>query len=295
MVASQLIAKKVAVVRLQVHLHREMIADLQGLGHHKETSRVTSSAKCALEPNHCPTLTFTSSSMRWKVSLKLNGWADPGTMQEIISRPCTMILFGSKGRHCCRHTEAAAAAAHFLWPVVSAVRLLANGGVLLVPDQPVKPGIAPQPKSLPAFDGDVAAAGVQVSQDHHILEGWGMHRVAQALNREVFGVIRWEKLVSYLTHIDFPLLANGGENIVQLVDFLHGVLRACVLPDEDKILNYCKTIEILATHRTKSNNSTPQSFHRPAIFWHNWFLVQNLCLCNKICGFCSFFLVVLRM
>lgn len=41
MVASQLIAEKVTVVRLQVHFHREMIADLQGLRHHKET-RVTS-------------------------------------------------------------------------------------------------------------------------------------------------------------------------------------------------------------------------------------------------------------
>lgn len=36
--------------------------------------------------------TFTSSSVRWKISLKLNGWAEPGTMVEKISRPWTMIL-----------------------------------------------------------------------------------------------------------------------------------------------------------------------------------------------------------
>lgn len=39
--ASQLIAEKVTVVGLQVHFHWEMIADFQGLRHHKET-RVTS-------------------------------------------------------------------------------------------------------------------------------------------------------------------------------------------------------------------------------------------------------------
>lgn len=98
-----------------------------------------------------------------------------------------MILFGSKRGFCCWLSEAAAgAAAHFLWPVVSTVRLLANGRVLLVPYQPVKPGIAPQSKSPPAFDGDVAAASVQVSQDHHILEGSGTHGVAKALKKEGF-------------------------------------------------------------------------------------------------------------
>lgn len=132
------------------------------------------------------------------------------------------------------------------------MRLLANSRVLLVPDQPVKPGIAPQPKSPPAFDGDVAATSVQVSQDDHILEGGGMHGVGQALNREVLGVNLLETLVRYLTHIDLPLLANCGEDVVQLVNFLHGVLWTGVLPNEDEILHHCKTNEILATRDKKA-------------------------------------------
>lgn len=39
---------------------------------------------------------LTCSSVRWKFSLKLNGWAEPGTMQEIICRPWTMILFDNE-------------------------------------------------------------------------------------------------------------------------------------------------------------------------------------------------------
>lgn len=35
---------------------------------------------------------FTSSSVRWNFSLKLNGWAEPATTLAIISRPLTIIL-----------------------------------------------------------------------------------------------------------------------------------------------------------------------------------------------------------
>lgn len=58
-----------------------------------------------------------------------------------------------------------------VWPVVCTVRLLANCRVLLVPDQPVKLGVAPKTQGPKTFDGDVAAASVEVSQDHHILDG----------------------------------------------------------------------------------------------------------------------------
>lgn len=54
-------------------------------------------------------------------------------------------------------------------PVVGALRLLTNGGVFLVSDQPVKLGVGSQTQHLPAFDGDVAAASVEVTQDHHVL------------------------------------------------------------------------------------------------------------------------------
>lgn len=49
--------------------------------------------------------------------------------------------------------------------------LLTYSRVLLVSDQPVKLGVAPQAHSSPALDGDVAAAGIEVPQDHHILVG----------------------------------------------------------------------------------------------------------------------------
>lgn len=58
---------------------------------------------------------------------------------------------------------------HSHLPVVGALRLLTNGGVFLVSDEPVKLGVGSQTQHLPAFDGDVPAAGVEVTQDHHVL------------------------------------------------------------------------------------------------------------------------------
>lgn len=54
-------------------------------------------------------------------------------------------------------------------PVVGTLCLLTNGGVLLVSDEPVELGVGSQTQHLPAFDGDVAAASVEVTQDHHVL------------------------------------------------------------------------------------------------------------------------------
>lgn len=54
-------------------------------------------------------------------------------------------------------------------PVVGALRLLPNGGVFLVSDQPVKLRVGSQTQPPPAVDGDVAAASVEVTQDHHVL------------------------------------------------------------------------------------------------------------------------------
>lgn len=47
-------------------------------------------------------------------------------------------------------------------PVVGAARLLSDGRVLLVSDQPVESGVTPQAHGSPALDGDIAAAGVEV-------------------------------------------------------------------------------------------------------------------------------------
>lgn len=54
-------------------------------------------------------------------------------------------------------------------PVVGALRLLPDGGVFLISDQPVEFGVGPQAQELPPFDGDVAAARIEVAQDHHVL------------------------------------------------------------------------------------------------------------------------------
>lgn len=54
-------------------------------------------------------------------------------------------------------------------PVVGALRLLTNGGVFLVSDQPVKLRVGSQTQHPPAVDGDVAAPSVEVTQDHHVL------------------------------------------------------------------------------------------------------------------------------
>ena len=57
------------------------------------------------------------------------------------------------------------------------MRLLSDSGVLIVSNQPEEPGVTPQADGSPALDGDVAAAGVQVPEDHHILVGIGEARV----------------------------------------------------------------------------------------------------------------------
>lgn len=54
-------------------------------------------------------------------------------------------------------------------PVVGALRLLTNGGVFLVSDQPVKFRVGSQTQPPPAFEGDVAAASIEITQDHHVL------------------------------------------------------------------------------------------------------------------------------
>lgn len=119
---------------------------------------------------------WTSSSVRWKFSLKLNAWAEPGTMQEIISRPWTMILWKyyilqelSSRRVMSRWARAVI----LHGPVVGALCLFTNSRVFLISDQPVKFRVGSQAQNLPAFDGDVAAASVEVTQDHHVLGDWG--------------------------------------------------------------------------------------------------------------------------
>lgn len=54
-------------------------------------------------------------------------------------------------------------------PVVGASGLFTHGRVFLISDQPVKFGVGPQAQGPPASGGDVAAAGVEVAQDHHVL------------------------------------------------------------------------------------------------------------------------------
>lgn len=54
-------------------------------------------------------------------------------------------------------------------PVVGALLPLTNAGVFLVSDQPVKVRVGSQTQQLPDIDVDVAAASVEVAQDHHVL------------------------------------------------------------------------------------------------------------------------------
>lgn len=70
-------------------------------------------------------------------------------------------------------------------PVIRTMRLLPYGRVLLISDQPPKFGVASQANSSPSLNGDVAAGGVQVAQDHHILAQWKVSHKSQFMIKHV--------------------------------------------------------------------------------------------------------------
>ena len=56
-------------------------------------------------------------------------------------------------------------------PVVGVVVLVAGRGVDVVSDQPVELLVGSDPDALHVLLGDVAAVGVEVAEDHHVLGG----------------------------------------------------------------------------------------------------------------------------
>lgn len=140
------------------------------------------------------------------------------------------------------------------WPVISAVCLLTDSGVMVVSNQPLKLGVAPQAHGPPALDGDVAAGGVQVAQDHHILgESKGSKKGSLADQNYSRFPSECETSMTEMnkngwTYVSLPLLVNPLEDGVQLVDLLHGISGTGVLPDQDKILHHYSEKQECMTH-----------------------------------------------
>lgn len=78
-------------------------------------------------------------------------------------------------------------------PVVGAVGLVGDGGVLSVSDQPGEVGVGEESDVLLVVPGDVGAAGVEISQEHHVLKYTESNHVKKQRSRqETTPTMHWE-------------------------------------------------------------------------------------------------------
>ena len=117
-------------------------------------------------------LTFLFSSLNSLAKLKT--FPESGMMVLRKGSPCTTILtHGDKEkRSSWQQTESIKHSPNqplTHTPVVCTVSRVGDGGVLSVFDQPGETGVRVQSDPFPVLSGHVGAAGVEVTQEHHIL------------------------------------------------------------------------------------------------------------------------------